>query len=47
MTGSMPTWAMIRPRMADSPMVVIVPPMKEPMAATASAGPARPCLAIW
>ena len=31
---------------STSPMVVIVPPMKEPIAAMASADPARPCLAI-
>ena len=30
-----------------SPMVAIVPATKEPIAAVASAGPARPRLAIW
>ena len=29
------------------PIVATVPPMKDPMAAMAKAGPARPCLAIW
>jgi hypothetical protein len=30
-----------------SPMVAMVPATKEPMALVASAGPARPRLAIW
>ena len=29
------------------PKIAIVPAMNEPMAAMASAGPARPCCAIW
>ena len=32
---------------AATRMVANVPAMNEPMAAMASAGPARPCLAIW
>ena len=29
------------------PMTETMPPMNEPMAAMPSAGPARPCFAIW
>ena len=30
-----------------SPKIAMVPPMNEPVAEMASAGPARPCWAIW